>query len=138
MAQKNRILRNIFRFTGFWTSMRLAVNGIAYLFVYHRNMRIIFLCGITAALAGIYLRLRGIELAALCISVTLVFIAEIFNTAVEIMLDMTTRKYHTLVKLVKDISAAVVLVASVNSVAVGVIIFLPRIIAKLKALAAGI
>ncbi len=118
--------------------MRLAVNGIAYLFVYHRNMRIIFLCGIAAALAGIYLRLRGIELAALCISVTLVFIAEIFNTAVEIMLDMTTRKYHTLVKLVKDISAAVVLVASVNSVAVGIIIFLPRLAEKVKALSAGI
>jgi diacylglycerol kinase len=91
-----------------------------------------------AALAGIYLQLRGIELAALCISVTLVFIAEIFNTAVEIMLDMTTRKYHTLVKLVKDISAAVVLVASVNSVAVGVIIFLPRLITKINAVLTGI
>jgi len=137
MAQKSRILRNIFRFTGFWASMRFAVNGIAYLFVYHRNMRIIFLCGIMAALAGIYLQLRGIELAALCISVTLVFIAEIFNTAVEIMLDMTTRKYHTLVKLVKDISAAVVLVASLNSVAVGVIIFLPRLVARINAVLTG-
>jgi diacylglycerol kinase len=118
-----KVFRRIFRFHGFRDSLWIAANGIAYLFLYHRNMRIIFLMGIAAFLAGIHFRLRGIELVALCITITAVFMAEMFNTAIELMIDMTSRKYHTLIKLVKDIAAAVVLLTSLNAVAVGVILF---------------
>ena len=57
----------------------------------------------------------------------MVFIAEIFNTAIEMILDMTTRKYHTLIKVVKDIAAAVVLIASLNAVAVGAILVISHL-----------
>ncbi len=101
----------------------IAFKGISYLFLFHRNMRIIFLCGIAAILAGVHFKLKGIELVALCITITLVFMAEIFNTAIEIMIDMSTRKFHTLIKLVKDIAASVVLIAALNSLGVGFILF---------------
>jgi diacylglycerol kinase (ATP) len=103
--------------------MKLAAKGIVYLFLYHRNMRIIFMSGVAAFLLGIYCRLKGIELVALCLTITLVFMAEIFNTAIEIMIDMLTDKYHVMIKLVKDIAAAVTLIASLNAVAVGIILF---------------
>jgi diacylglycerol kinase len=90
-------------------------------------MRIIFLSGIAAFVLGLYFQLKGIELIVLCITITLVFMAEIFNTAIEMMLDMTTTKYHPLIKLVKDIAAAVVLLASLNAVAIGLIIFGKRL-----------
>lgn len=90
-------------------------------------MRIIFMSGIAAFLLGLYFKLKGIELVALCVTITLVFMAEIFNTAIELMIDMFTDKYHTLIKLVKDIAAAVVLLASLNAVAVGFILFAKRI-----------
>jgi diacylglycerol kinase (ATP) len=83
--------------------------------------------GIAAFFAGVHFQLRGIELVALCITVTLVFVAEIFNTAIELMIDMFTQKYHPLIKLVKDISAAVVLLACCNAVGVGFILFAKRI-----------
>ena len=108
-------------------SFKLAVNGIFYLFFYHRNMRIIFLSGIAAFLLGVYYGLKNIELVALCITITLVFIAEIVNTSIELMIDMFTRKYHTLIKLLKDISAAVVLLACLNAIAVGYILFARRL-----------
>ena len=107
--------------------MNLAVKGIGYLFLYHRNMRIIFMLGVLALLLGVHYQLRGIELAALCLTITLVFMAEIFNTAIEIIIDMFTDKYHTLIKLVKDIAAAVVLLASLNALAVGYILFFRRV-----------
>ncbi len=132
MRRRLKILRHIFRFRGFRQSLKLAVVGIGYLFVYHRNMRIIFLSGLLAVAAGFYFRLKGIELVALCITVTLVFMAEIFNTAIELMIDMATSKYHPLIKLVKDIAAAVVLLASLNAVAVGGILFGPRLLARLS------
>lgn len=123
-----KVLRHIFRFHGFRESMFLAIKGIGYLFLYHRNMRIIFMCGIAAFLLGLYFRLKGIELVALCITITLVFMAEIFNTAIEMMMDMLTAKYHILIKLIKDIAAATVLLASLNAVAVGYILFARRLL----------
>ena len=125
-----KLLRHIFRFRGFKESFKLAINGIAYLFLYHRNMRIIFTLGIFALLLGLYLKLSGIELVALCITITLVFVAEIFNTAIEIMMDMVKVKYHTLIKLIKDIAAAVVLLASLNAVTVGYILFIRKIFVR--------
>src|SRR4030042_2127726 len=117
MRQRIKILRHIFRFRGFRQSLKLAITGIGYLFMYHRNMRIIFMLGILALLLGLHYQLKGIELIALCITITLVFMAEIFNTAIEMMIDIFTDKYHTLVKLVKDIAAAVVVIASLNAIA---------------------
>jgi len=127
-AMKVLRFRHVFRFRGFRDSLKLAFKGIGYLFMYHRNMRIIFLTGLAAFLLGILFELKGIELVALCITITLVFVAEMFNTAIEVMIDMFTDKYHVLIKLVKDISAAVVLIASLNAVAVGCILFLKRLI----------
>jgi len=123
-----KVLRHIFRFRGFGESLRLACIGISYLFFYHRNMRIIFISGAAAFLLGVYFNLSGIELAVLCLTIALVFMAEIFNTAIELILDMHIRKYHTLVKLIKDISAAVVLIASLNALAVGYVLFIKRIL----------
>jgi diacylglycerol kinase (ATP) len=125
--KKIRVRRRIFGFHSLGESLKIAVAGIVYLFLYHRNMRIIFLAGIAAFLLGVYYKLKGIELVALCITITLVFIAEMFNTAIEMIIDMSTGKYHILIKLVKDIAAGVVLIASLNAVAVGIVLFWKRI-----------
>jgi len=125
MANK-RILRNIFRFEGFLSSFKVALRGIVYLFLYHRNMRIMLLMGIAALLLGFYLNLKGIELIALCIAVTLVFMAEIFNTSVELMMDAITEKYHTKIRLVKDIAAGIVVIACMNAAVIGYILFIRR------------
>lgn len=127
MRRRFKVLRHIFRFHGLLESFKIATNGILYLFLYHRNMRLIFLTGVAAFLSGIFLGLTKLELAALCVTITLVFVAEIFNTAIEILIDMSVRKYHTLVKLIKDIAAAVVLIASLNAIAVGYILFFRKI-----------
>jgi diacylglycerol kinase (ATP) len=83
--------------------------------------------GLTAFFLGLYFKLSGLELIALCITATLVFMAEMFNTAIEMMMDMLVAKYHTRIKLVKDIAAAVVLLASLNAVAVGYMLFAKRL-----------
>lgn len=89
-------------------------------------MRIIFMLGIATFLLGLYFQLKGIELVALCVTITLVFMAEIFNTAIEMLMNIITIKYHTRIKLVKDIAAAVVLITSLNAIAVGYILFIRK------------
>jgi diacylglycerol kinase (ATP) len=90
-------------------------------------MRIIFMLGIGALLLGFYFKLKGIELVALSITVTLVFMAEIFNTAIEMLMDVISEEYQLRIKLVKDIAAAVVVLACANAVAVGYILFVRKI-----------
>ncbi len=122
-----KLLRNIFVFRGLRTSFKLAILGIVYLVLYHRNMRLIFLMGILALLLGFYFNLMGIELAILCITISTVFMAEMFNTAIELVLDMFTDKYNTKIKLVKDIAAGVVLTTSLSALAIGYLIFVKKI-----------
>lgn len=108
-------------------SLTLAGKGIIYLFLYHRNMRLIFISGILVFLFGIYLKLKGIELVALCITITLVFMAEIFNTAIELMMDALTEKYHVKIKLIKDIAAGIVLLSCLNALGVGYVLLWKKI-----------
>lgn len=128
---RRKVLRHVFRLHGLKESFGLALKGVLYLFLFHRNMRIIFMLGAIAFLLGIHFELNGIELVALCITITLVFMAEIFNTAIEMFMDMVTSKYHIRIKLVKDIAAAVVLLTSLNALAVGYILFSKKIYAAL-------
>lgn len=122
-----RSFRHIFRVHGFLESLKFAFRGITYLFLYHRNMRIIFMLGVIAFLLGLFFKLSGIELVALCATITLVFMAEIFNTAIEMLMDMLTAKYHIRIKLVKDIAAGTVVLACLNALAVGYILFFKKI-----------
>jgi len=123
-----KLIKDIFRSRRFMESLKIASKGLVYLFLYHRNMRLIFMLGLLALSLGFYFGLKGIELVALCITVTLVFMAEIFNTAIELMMDMLTQEYKVKIRLVKDIAAAVVLIASLNSLAVGYILFIRRMV----------
>ncbi|HNX81859.1 MAG TPA: diacylglycerol kinase family protein [Candidatus Omnitrophota bacterium] len=124
MNQQLKVIRHIFKFHGFRDSLKFALRGIVYLFLYHRNMRLIFMIGVGAILFGLYIHLRAIEVVALSITITLVFVAEIFNTAVELMLDMLSEEYHIKLKLIKDIAAAVVILTCLNAIAIGYILFL--------------
>lgn len=124
---KNRVWKDIFRLHGFRASFKFALRGIIYLFFYHRNMRVIFLLGVAAMLLGFYLNLKGIELIALSIAITLVFMAEIFNTAVEMMMDAIAEKYNTKVRLVKDIAAGIVLIACLNASVIGYGLFVRKL-----------
>ncbi len=128
---RRKILRHIFKIRGLENSLGFALKGILYLFLYHRNMRIIFLLGLLTLVAGMSLNVSPIELAILCVTITIVFVAEIFNTAIEMSMDMLKTKYHTRIKIVKDIAAAVVLIAAMNAGIVGFIILFNKLSAYL-------
>jgi diacylglycerol kinase (ATP) len=90
-------------------------------------MRIIFMLGIIAFLLGLAFRLQGIELVALCITITLVFMAEIFNTAIEMLMNMLTTRYRLRIRLIKDIAAGTVVLACLNSIVVAYILFVRKV-----------
>ena len=64
-----------------------------------------------------------IELIVLLISIAFVLVAEMINTAIEGAIDAATTSFDPMAKLAKDIAAGAVLIASVNAVAVGYLVF---------------
>jgi len=104
-------------------SFNRAVKGIFYVFKTQRNMRIHLLIALVILAISIFLNLDRKEVIILSFTIILVLITEMFNTAVELAVDLVTDKFHPLVKTVKDITAGAVLFASINAILVGYLIF---------------
>ena len=108
-------------------SFRYAMEGIMYTIRTQRNMRIHIIIGMFVVLFSLYLGVSGRDLAILLILISLVWVAELLNTSIEIFLDFITQKEDKDVKHIKDIQAGIVLVFAVFSVLSGIIIIKPYI-----------
>lgn len=82
---------------------------------------------VVAAALGAWLRISRNEVIALVIVTAMVWAAELFNTALEKAMDFISIEKHSLIKLVKDLAAAAVLVTALAALAVGLLIFLPKL-----------
>jgi diacylglycerol kinase len=110
---------------GFGSSFRYAIHGVKHVFAHERNARIHLGFAAIAFLLGLWLRVSNAELAAVFFAVIIVFLAEIFNTAIERTLDLIDVRENPRIKLIKDMSAGAVLVAATAATVVGVAIFAP-------------
>jgi len=104
-------------------SFNSAIEGFLYVVKTQRNMRIHFLLALMVLVLGIKLNFERIEMMVLCITAALVLITEMINTAIEIVSNKVSTSYSGWVKVVKDMSAGAVLVASLNAVIVGYFLF---------------
>jgi diacylglycerol kinase (ATP) len=109
-------------------SFNLAFEGVIHVLRTQRNMRIHFMIAAGVLIAALAVGVERLELIALLLSIAFVLIAEMINTAVEAAIDVATTAFDPLAKLAKDIAAGAVLIATVNAVAVGYLIFSERIV----------
>jgi diacylglycerol kinase (ATP) len=90
-------------------------------------MRIHFAAATAVLVLAVVYDVTRLELIAIVFAISFVFIAEMVNTAVEAAVDVATTQFQPLAKLAKDISAGAVLIASVNAVVVGYLVFADRL-----------
>jgi len=117
---------NTYDKSGFFRSVNAALEGVVHTLRAERNMRLHFLIGFLAIIAGIYFNFSAGEFMFLCFAVTFVLVSEMFNTALERVTDLVSDKYHPAAKVIKDIAAGAVFVSSVNAIAVGYILLYKR------------
>src|SRR5438876_5099554 len=86
-------------------------------------MRIHFVVAVIVLIVALIANVSKIELIALLISITFVLIAEMINSAIEGAVDVATTSFDPMAKLAKDIGAGAVLIAAVNALAVGYLVF---------------
>src|SRR5882757_2751290 len=100
--------------------------GLKQFFRQEHNARIHLAAAIVAGLLAWWVKVSHTEAIALVMVVGLVWVTEILNTCVEKTMDMISREHHPLIKVIKDLAAGAVLIASITALIVGSIIFIPK------------
>lgn len=105
-------------------SFQYAWNGILYCFKTQSNFRIHILGFLFLLASAYFFQFEKWELIVCLILSALVFFAELLNTAIESLVDLTTKEFSQLAKVAKDCAAGAVLVLAFMSVCVwGIIIY---------------
>ncbi len=109
-------------------SFTYAWEGLSYAFHTQRNFRLHTIAGTIAMALAFYLELRLEHIAILLLTIGLVVGAELLNTAIESVVDLTVQNnYNELAKIAKDCAAGAVLVSAFVSIGVGFLLFIPAI-----------
>lgn len=113
----------------FSKTFKNARKGLRIVLKSERNVRIHFLAGVLALLAGVILELSRVELCVVFIAICLVVGFEMLNSAIEFSLDAVFKnRYSILVGMAKDISAGAVMFATFIAIIIGAIIYIPAIV----------
>jgi len=109
-------------------SFGYAFNGLKLLLKKEHNSRIHLVAAVVVILLGWELKISVVEWMVLVLVISAVFVAEIFNSALEHLADHLSPERSEPIKIVKDLAAAAVLVCAFSSVVIAILIFLPKVL----------
>jgi diacylglycerol kinase (ATP) len=108
-------------------SFAFAIEGLVALVRTQANARIHLAASVAVVAVGLAVQLAAWEWVSLVLAITIVWMAEALNTAIEFACDVVTREFHPSIKAAKDIAAGAVLAAAAGAAVVGLIVLLPHI-----------
>jgi diacylglycerol kinase len=117
-----------FSLSGRLRSSACAFRGLFHAARTQHNLWIHLSAGCIVTVAGFLVGLSGSEWCAILLTIAMVITLEIMNTAIEKLVDIVSPEYQKQAGLVKDIAAGAVLAAAIIAVAVGALIFIPKIL----------
>ncbi|MEX1112221.1 MAG: diacylglycerol kinase family protein [Candidatus Andersenbacteria bacterium] len=112
-----------------------AWSGLTYVVLNEENVRRQIFLGFVTFFLAFLLKVPVSHVLILILATVLIIVLEMLNTVLELLQDLVHPEYHPSIKLTKDIAAAVVLVASLGALVIGLIIFLPPLIRLLGVVA---
>ncbi len=104
-----------------------ALRGVRFL-LEERNARVLAAATEATLAAGAYFSLGALEWCAVILAVTIVWVAEGLNSALERLTDLVSPEFHPLAGRAKDLAAGAVLLACVGAVSIGLVVFGPRLV----------
>ena len=110
-------------------SVKAAIRGLVYTFRRERNFRIEAYIALLVVCALIFLRASWQQVAIVVTMIFLIFMIELMNTVNERIVDILKPRKHPYAAVIKDMSAAMVLVLAIGASIVGLIIFIPLLTA---------
>jgi diacylglycerol kinase (ATP) len=122
-GQEERLSMPLRRSPSILDSFNFAFEGIIHVLRTQRNMRVHLAVAIAVLVGAVWVGVSKLELIALLLAIAFVFITEMVNSALEQAIDVATTSFDPLAKLAKDVAAGAVLIATVNAVAIGYLVF---------------
>ena len=107
-------------------SFKFSFEGLAAFFRREHNSWLHFIATLAVFIIAAIVGVTKTELLALVFAIGFVWVAEIFNTCIERIMDHVSPERHPNVKFIKDLASGGVLIAAVTAVIVGLIIFIPK------------
>jgi diacylglycerol kinase len=104
-----------------------AFTGLRTFFAETFHAKIHLVAALGVVVCGVWLGASAFEWAILLLCIALVFVAEMINSSLEYLVDLAQPNPHPLAKKAKDVAAAAVLIASLFSVSIAAILFIPKL-----------
>ena len=111
-------------------SFRFAMDGVASFFQREHNAWLHFMATIVVFTLAALTSVTKTELLALVFAIGFVWVAEMFNTCIERVMDFVSPQRHPEIKFIKDLAAAAVLTAAITAFVVGAIVFIPKLMGQ--------
>ncbi len=108
-------------------SLRYALRGVVVIFKTQHNAWVHGVVALIAIFLGFWFHISEAEWGLIVLSIAAVLAAEGFNTALEFDIDLTSPNYHPYARDTKDVAAGAVLLTVAGAIAVGCIIFIPKL-----------
>jgi diacylglycerol kinase len=112
-------------------SFGYAFEGVSYILRTQRNARIELAIAVGVIVLALWLGLSPLEWAVLAITIAVVLALEWINTSLELAVGLASPDIHPSAKAAKDVAAACVLLGAGTSLVVGLLLFGPRLVARL-------
>ncbi|PJF29021.1 MAG: diacylglycerol kinase [Phototrophicales bacterium] len=112
-------------------SLSYALAGWLYMLVRQKNTRIQAVFSIAVMIFALWLGIDPISWAVLILTITIVWMAEFLNAAVEAAINLASAELHPMAKVGKDVASAAVLLGAVASIFIGLLILGPPLMQKL-------
>ncbi len=109
-------------------SLKFAFSGLFYVLRNEQNFRLQFFVSAIVLAGALFFKFSTLELGLVIIVISFLLISEIFNTVIEKVLDLAHPDWGPAVKIIKDISASIVLIFSIGALAVVILLFWPYVI----------
>jgi len=113
-------------------SFNNAINGIVSTVRTERNMKLHIVAAALILILSLFYDLTRNEFMIICITIAIVIICELFNTAIEVIIDTLIGVYHPKAKVVKDTAAGAVFISAILSILVAYFIFFDRVSTSLE------
>lgn len=108
-------------------SFRYAFEGIAAFFQSEHNAWLHFMATIAVITLATLVGVTRTELLALVFAIGFVWVAEMFNTCIERVMDFISDQRHKEIKFIKDLASGAVLVAAITALVIGAVVFIPKL-----------
>lgn len=110
-------------------SFKFSFDGLKYAYLHEQSLILHVVVMIIIVGCGIGFKITPMQWVITLVMGALILVAELFNTAIEAVVDMVTEEYHPLAKVAKDTASAACFVADIIAAGMWIVVFAPKLIA---------